>query len=289
MYYNKNENISRIILISKKIADQKLEKYLKKNILNNEFCYYLNDPYKNILSYVIDPKDCELTHIICNHISIINEFINTFFAANILDIYPLKIALIDTGIFFDNVFVIDDYMYINYQNLKNIFIKIEEYNITKKSIPINMFIHNNILLNKELIKNITTGIINIIQYANINKWINYIMIKYNCNILPLDILPLDMFELVEEKNKYYDPNYNFLNDYIITYNINNKIYTYVPYWDSSKEYNSYYDFKYYQIINNKLFLIDQDNNDISILEAKNINNPFKLENEYIINILYNFL
>lgn len=212
-----------------------LEEYFRK-FKKNELGYYLENNKNMSIPYflienVYDPEDIELKNLFIKHLNIIiknkNNEIN-----NISKL--IKISFISDLIYWNNLFVIKNYIFIKYNYLIKIFENIE-YN--KYSNMDNILIIDNEIFDKELLNDISVSIDYILLNTNIDLWKKFINNKYNCVMIPFDDIKLKYnYKILKE------PNIDYLNYKLPVYTIGENIYTtfnsiissdisFCPYWE----------------------------------------------------------
>jgi hypothetical protein len=278
--------INNIIEInSKKESINILTEYFQKfNI--KELKYYLNnDCNLNIPEFlfenVVDPENIELYNLLLEHLKIvINKIFNSINSINLLNNIksPIKISFISNSIYWYDLFVIKNNIFISYPFLINVFEKIEynEYNEMK-----NIYIYKNKIYDMLLLKKLSYCIYTIFQNLNQNISIEFIENKYNCKFISIsNIKFINEYKIVKE------PNVEFIQDKITVYWFNsntiygvfNSIYSnlsFTPYWENKIIKLSYENGIYTEINNINL---DKDIKNL-------IHNPFENRSNYIIDTI----
>lgn len=190
-----------------------LTKYFQK-FNSNELGYYLNN-YKGELipeflkSNIYDPEDIELINFLEEYLKIVIE--KVFYLTTPLNVNrtPIKLSFINNLIHWDNIFVIENNIFISYNYLIKIFERIE-YN-DYKSVK-DIYIKDDIIYDLELSKKLTEVMYYVIQFLNFENWEEYICDKYCCCFVDKS--------LVHFKNQYKilkEPNTSFIQDKITIY------------------------------------------------------------------------
>lgn len=216
-----------------------LEDYLK-NFSIRDLTYYLNN-YKNntIIDFlkenIYEPEDIQLTCLLKEHLNIVISKI--FYLTTPLNLIrsPIKISFITDLIFWNDIFVINDTIFINYSYLIRVFDNIE-LNLYKDA--------NQVYINKqgqifdiELLKKLCISVYNVLQCLNYDSWIDFILTKYNnCCFVPISNIIFD-----KDYDIVINPNTNFISDQICVYWIGNKIYGVFDNITSILSYSPYYE------------------------------------------------
>lgn len=215
-----------------------LESYFRKFNSCDLFYYLEKSPKISmnnfINSNVYEPEDIELTNLFLSHLSIV---IKKIFDSNselnqIND--PIKISFISNSIYWTDLFVISNTIFVKYQYLIKIFECIE-YNKYKSMDEI--YIEGEKIFDMSLLKNISNSIYSILQNLNPDIWNKYISINYGCLMVPIeDIKFISNYKIIQEPNVNLSygkiPVYWLGNDniYASFNSISSKYNTFCPYW-----------------------------------------------------------
>ncbi len=215
----KHQFIPEYNLTSKLDGIAKLENFYKK-INTSELEYYINVKPNKISSYInssiIEPKDVELTRMINSYITICKKKFNLI--QNNLLTFPSNICVSFTEkkVYWDNIFTIDNIIFINYDYLKEIFVKTD--NSDYKSVS-EVYIIDNEVYDLELLKQIFMSIIYISMCNNIDLWLE--QIKNNLGIIPIHKNNLNI-KLDTRYIIYTNPNTHYLDNFYFGTMIQNK-------------------------------------------------------------------
>lgn len=230
---DKESSVLTLIDYFKKLDIKDLEYYLDlktmKKIQSKE-----NMP-EFIKKNVYEPEQIELTRLLGEHLELINvklfeEFFQNMFTKNKMQI---KISFLTENIYWTELFVITNTLYISYPYLIRVFDRLESNDYKKVS---NVYIWNNKIYDMELLKKISESVISIIQYYNQNFWIELIENYYECKYIDKNKI-----HFKKKYNILYEPNVSFIHEYIPVYRLGNKFYclinlicshiSFCPYWD----------------------------------------------------------
>jgi hypothetical protein len=253
--YIKKKIYNKILLLMKIKCDiipkneslYKLIEYFK-SIEGDNIYYYINTNSKDIISFlesnIYDKDDIELFNMVRNHLKIafrtFSNLVNNIFKIDLNE--SIKISFITDLIYYEDIFVIKDVIYINYSYIKRVFFNLEE---NKYSSMNEVCIHNNNIYDNELIKLLFKNLIFLSQNKNKDLWISHIIKDNNlsCFISDIDNFIID-YDIIK------NPSTSFTNDKIFIFNINNKNYCSLNVIVSNKSYSPYYDNKIYEINKN---------------------------------------
>lgn len=215
-----------------------LEEYFRK-FNSYELSYYLEKSPKTSIndfmnSNVYEPEDIELKNLFISHLSIvIKKIFNSSSELNQIN-SPIKISFISNSIYWKDLFVISNTIFVKYQYLIEIFECIE-YNKYKSMEKI--YIEEEKIFDTSLLKNISNSIYSILQNLNSDAWNEYILINYNCSMVPIeDIKFTSNYKIIQEPN--VDLSYGKIpvywlgvdNIYASFNSITSKYNTFCPYW-----------------------------------------------------------
>lgn len=216
-----------------------LEKYFKK-FNSCELSYYLEKSPKMSMnnfmnSNVYEPEDIELKNLFLSHLFIIlKKIFNMTSKLNNIN-KPIKISFISNSIYWNNLFVISNTIFVKYQYLIEIFECIE-YNEYKSMDDV--YIEEDKIFDMSLLKNICNSIYSILQNLNPNIWNEYISINYGCVMVSIeDIKFSSNYKIIQESN--LDLSYGKIpvywlgddNIYASFNSISSKYNTFCPYWE----------------------------------------------------------
>jgi hypothetical protein len=101
-----------------------------KQFNTTELCYYLEN-YKGetipkfLESNIYDPNDIELLNLLIEHLKIVISKVFYITTPYNMKRFPIKLSFRTNSIYWDELFVIEDTIFISYPYLKKIFEKIE--------------------------------------------------------------------------------------------------------------------------------------------------------------------
>lgn len=271
--------------ISKTESLNRLIEYFK-SIDHVDIYYYINTTSKDIISFlesnIYDSEDIELNNFFINHLKIaLQNYLkldnNIFKIDN-----NIKLSFITDLIYYDDIFVIKNVIYINYLYVKRVFYNLEENRYSSMN---DIYISNDNIYDNGLIKLLFKNLIFLSQNKNKDLWISHI--KNN----KLSCFTSNINKFIINNDIIKNPSTSFINEEIFVFNINNKNYCSLNVIVSNKSYSPYYDNKVYEINKN-----NDDNNDKYILTEvveteDNYNIPSNLFEEIAIgitNIVYNY-
>jgi hypothetical protein len=240
---------------------------------------------------VYEPEDIEFKNLFLKHLKLVIE--KVFYISSELNFNreSIRISFVSSSIYWDNLFVIKNNIFVSTKFLTNVF-ELIEYDLYKD--VENIYINNNEIYDIELLKSISKCIYYILQNLNQNAWIEFITSKFNCNIVPIsNIIFKNNYNILQE------PNIECMYDNIIVYWLDsNNIYgtfnsvystdnTFSPYWEQKiikldylSDNNTY---KEIEFIN-----VEQYNEKIKNFLTNIITNPFNYKSTQITNsIIYN--
>ena len=235
-----------LILLNEYLKSTNLNFYISNTNINlSEYINFDHVTYHNLLSKYKEEIDNKLKY--CNNDNKYNITTNWSY------------ILFEDGLFFDNVFVIKNVMFIRRKLLNTLLYK------------------NN--LDDVFLKELFLNRINVIFYTNFELWKPFVEEHYLCKILYVKNYVID-----DEKMIYKNTKSSFLNDYLITYSNNN--YTIINKVVSSVlEFSPFYD--------KILYKIQFDDNKIHLTKEENINlsniayiDPFDIIKENLIKLLF---
>jgi len=241
--YNSNNNIvknmSLITFNSKSEGIDVLTKYFRKFKIP-ELKYYLENNDKlsipNFLeTNVYEPEDVEVKKLLLSHLKIVLKKI--FYIRTELNLIsnPIKISFVSDSVYWDNIFVIKNNIFVKLKYLLNVF-ELIEYNQYKNISDV--YIDSDEIYDIELLKRISKCVYSILQNLNQNEWVDFITTKFGCVIVPISNVVF--------KNKYNilsEPNVESMWDNIVVYWLDsdniygtfNSIYStdnsFSPYWE----------------------------------------------------------
>jgi hypothetical protein len=210
-----------------------------KQFNTTELCYYLEN-YKGdtipkfLESNIYDPNDIELLNLLIEHLKIVINKVFYITTPYNMKRFPIKLSFKTNSIYWDELFVIEDTIFISYPYLKKIFEKIE-YN-EYKSVE-NIYINGDKIYDLELLKKLGESMYYIIQFLNFDYWQEFICEKYQCSFVDKSLI-----KFTNKYNILKEPNTSFINDKITIYwlysgeiyTIINSIYSedsFSPYWE----------------------------------------------------------
>lgn len=269
-----------------------LKKYFKK-FNSCELKYYLKKSPKISMDEFMDinvynSEDIELSNLFISHMSIVIKkiFNNLTSELNVIQ-EPIKISFISNSIHWNDLFVINNNIFIKYQYLIRIFecIEYNEYTTVE-----DILIEENKIYDIGLLKNISYSIYSILQNINPEAWNKYISEKYGCTMVLLDDIKFSSnHKIIQE------PNVNLSQGKISVYRLGpNDIYasfnsicsndnTFCPYWEKKIIKLKYANGVYFETEQ-----IDITENNSSLFIDKLIPTPFENKSIQLTNaIMYN--
>jgi hypothetical protein len=234
---------------------------------------------KFLEAHVYDPEDIELLNFLNEHLNIVIHKVFQITTPYNLKRFPIKLSFKTNSIYWDEIFVIENTIFISYPYLIKIFEKIE-YN-EYKSVE-EVYLYNDKIYDLELMKKLGESIYYILQFLNLEYWQENICEKYNCCFVDKS--------KIKFKNNYNivkKPNVSFMNGKITVYWLySGEIYTVInsicsdisfsPYWEQKIIKLEYSDGQYTEILDDTTHFtyIDNDNNYKNINRFKLESNPF---------------
>lgn len=229
----------QIIYNTKQEGINVLSNYFRK-INTTELNYYLDySNYESIPVFfdlnIYEPEDINLKNLLQIHLMIVLSKI--FELRNELNniMNPIKISFKSDLIYWDNLFVIDNNIFISFKYLKKVFDSIQYNKYQNMS---EVYMENNKIYDLGLIKSLSNCIYSILTNLNENEWDDFISQKYNCLFIPKSVIKFS--------NSYIflqNPNINYTKDkiaiyYLDSYNIYASFYSissvtksFSPYWE----------------------------------------------------------
>jgi len=232
-----------------------------KSLKEDEIYYYINPGSSDLINFleenIYDREDIELCNFVINHLKIaLKKIIKMDDNVFNIDIKNIKISFISDLIYYEDVFVIKDIIYINYLYIKRVFYDLEENNYSNIN---QIYISYNNIYDKSLIKTLFKNLIYLSQNKNSNLWIKKLLNYINSveeSLQKFEIIDINQFIIDYEVIK--NPSTFPINNKIFVFKINNKYYCSLNVIVSSKSYSPYYDNKSFQVIkkNDKYILND---------------------------------
>jgi len=261
-------------IISKEESKNNIINYFK-NLDHNKLSYYINtilptDIVNFVEENIYDEEDIELSYFLNEYIILAISKYRTLrrpiYDQNILN--SIKISFITDLIYFEDIFVLDDVIYINYSYIKRVF-ELVEYTGYKNMDQV--YIYNNKVYDKNLLKQLLKSLIYILQNKNSNTWIREIYERYRYFLIDKD--EIKSIEILDKI--LLDINTSFLDNKIVVYEFNNKLYcnlrmivsnsncNYSPYYESILfelvyNINDKENYKYYLIKSDKEYSFDEN-------------------------------
>ena len=196
-----------------------------KNINNEDIYYYINTSSKDIISFlesnIYDREDIELSNFVINHLQIaLNKFLKLNDDLFNIRYNNIKISFITDLIYFEDIFVIKDVIYINYLYITRVFYNLEENNYSNMN---DVYISHDNIYDKSLIKLLFKNLIFLSQNKNKDLWINKLENTFNLlNVIKLEVININEFIINYPIIK--NPSTLTINDKIFLFKINNKNY-----------------------------------------------------------------
>jgi hypothetical protein len=279
IFNKKSDGINILSEYFRKLNAQELKYYLENNENLSIPIFFQNNTY--------EPEDIELKNLFFKHLKIVTDKI--FYIITELNYIknPIGISFISNLIHWDNLFVIENNIFISSQYLISVFESIEYNKYTSVD---DVYIDGEEIFDIKLLKNISRCIYSILQNSNPDEWIDFIMKKFDCGFIPLSDIVF--------KNKYNflrEPNVNFIQDKITIYSINsldpdnfygtfNSISsidnTFSPYWEQ-KIIKLSYSYKNNTYIEIDLSDKDKFNIEKKFFIEKIVSNPFEHKSNQI--------
>lgn len=238
--------------------------------LNFYFDNLINKTIPEFLeSNIYDLEEIELIDLLNEYLKIAIDkifYITTQFNYKRM---PIKLSFISDSIYWDDIFVIENTIFLSYKYLIKIFQKIENQEFKLIS---EIYFKNDKMFDIELLKKLCKSLCHIIQFYNLDSWKEYICDKYLCNFVDKSIIKFNKIN-----NIIKDPNTSFINDKITIYwLLSGEIYASVNIIYSDKHFSPYWDKKIIKLkyISGLYFEIPEENN-IDDESLKNFDpNPF---------------
>lgn len=213
--------------------------YILMNFLTKinqkEWEYYINKYKENsvidfLINNIVSPKNVK-KNIIIKYIHQIKKSLNINFKINI--------SFISENIFWEDIFTIDNTIFINYNYYQRKYDKLlsqDNHNYIKV---------NNKFFNKEFMTLLLKSIYYIYNFYNSQTYLNKYIENNNCYFIYKNDL-----KNLNEISYFNNPNFNFLKDKIPIYYFNNKTYINLDIFISKPSFSPYYENKFFQIIKN---------------------------------------
>lgn len=228
--------MSHINIATKAESVDVLCKYFEEFCINN-LKYYLEGfdiekysvrDYLELNTY--EPEDVELKTLALSHLKIVHEKI--FWKKTQMNwIYnPIKFAFVSNSVYWNDMFIIEDIIFVHHNYLRQIFIE-HETNLSQELDDI--YWDNYIPHSLNLLKKISECIYSIIQRLNFSCWIDLIFARFDCSFMELNKIT---FESIDKENILCEPNTYFIQSKIPMYYKNDKIYTILNVIDCGCEY-----------------------------------------------------
>lgn len=227
IFNTKSDGIEILSEYFRKIEVQELKYYLE----NNE-----NLPIPIFFqTNVYEPEDVEFKNIFLKHLKIVMKKIFYITTKLNMNRESIHISFISNSIYWNNLFVIKNNIFVSLQYLISIFESIEYNKYTSVE---NVYINEDEIFDIKLLKNISKCVYSILQNLNLNTWIDFIVSKFNCEIVPLtNIIFKNKYNFLREPNIEYMQNKIIIywGDYKNIYGTFNSIYSkdksFSPYWE----------------------------------------------------------
>jgi hypothetical protein len=207
-----------------------------KDIEKKDWINYIDikedEDIKDFLNENILTKDYFNLSIIEKYLNLIKNKLNLNFKVNI--------SFVTENIYWEDIFVINNTIFIKENFYKNITNLIENNNYKKVD---DILIINNKYYNKKLINLLTNSFYYINNYYNLDNYLRY---NFNKNII---FVNKDNIINLEDLCYFKDPNYYFLNNKIPIYFNNNKFYIKLDLFISKPSFCPYYENNIFEIIN----------------------------------------
>lgn len=284
-----------ITLIDKKKSIEVLSNYLRK-IKISEIPYYIDKPKdvsipQFLESNVYEHEDIELSIFFFEHFEIALKkiFMINYFDKNLISNLKINVSFVSNLLYWDDIFVIENTLFISNSYLIKIFERIEYKDYNKIN---DLYFNVNKIYDKNFIKKIINSIIYIIQFTNHHDWINNVKNKYNCDfVLKSNIKFKNNYKILLQPNNLFlsdkitiYPDYNNHNIYFGVFeSISSSSILFSPYWNTKiiklKFSNGYYEEFDYKIEfdNNNDFDDTTTNNNLVSNPFENIFNDINYE------------
>ena len=288
--------MTQIIFNTKLEGIEILSEYFQKFEVN-ELKYYLENNENLSMpiffqTNVYEPEDIELKNLFFSHLKIVMKKIFYIITELNYNRDSIKISFISNSIYWNNLFVINNNIFISSQYLISIFEYIE-YNKYTSMENVYFDENENEIYDMELLKNISKCIYSILQNLNKNTCKDFIISKFNCKIVHLSNITF--------KNKYIflqEPNVTCIQDKIIIYWLDsNNIYgTFNSIYSKDNSFSPYWEQKIIKLsyCNENMIYTEIDLSTIEIYKMKEktfinniIANPFDYKSNQLTNIIMN--
>ena len=111
---------------------------------------------------------------------------------------PIKISFISNSIHWNNLFVIENNIFVKYKYLIEIFEYIEYNKYTTMN---DVYIDKNEIFDMSLLKNICCSIYSILQNLNHDAWNKFITDKYKCTMVSIEDIKFNLdYKIIQEPN-----------------------------------------------------------------------------------------
>lgn len=251
-------------IITKKESFDILKRYFKK-FKTDDLYYYLNTNDNDISDFLdnniieVDVEYLMFGALIYSHLKIVIDKCDYKLNNNLI-----KISFITDLIYWEDIFVIESTIFINYSYIKRIHknIKNKSYNSVKE-----IYLDN---------KNIYD--INLLEL--LNKSLLYIYQFYNLDIIVKEFKQDNFFLIdkikiknISEKEILLNPNISFLHDKVVIYKLNQKYYCSLNIVISNKKsYSPYYEDKIYELeYKDGYYYLEENSLDINLYSEPLIN------------------
>ena len=214
-------NINTFTINSKEKTLNQLINHFKQYESTHIKYYLNNNSNDNIINFletnIYDPDDIEFIDLIRTHLSI-GQFK-----------VPINISIITSLIYWEDVFVIENTIFITYEYLKRIFELIEynEYTDTNS-----VYIYKDKIYDLDFLKKLNNCMIYINQYTILDNWLKIMREKFNCKLVDNSDIEFD-----KEYDLYTNFNTSFLNNSTIIYERDDKFYALLNIIECSSSYS----------------------------------------------------
>ena len=263
-----------------------LTKYFQKFDVN-ELGYYL-DNYKGetipkfLKLNIYDPEDIELINLLKEYLNIVISKVFYLTTPFNINRSPIKLSFVNNLIHWDEIFVIENNIFITYNYLIKIFHRVEynEYKYVN-----DVYIKDYKIFDLELLKKLGEAIYYVVQFLNFKYWKEYICDKYLCCFVDKS--------LVHFKNQYKilkESNTSFIHDKLTVYWLyTGEIYTVInsicsnlsfsPYWEKKVIKLNYSNAQYTEVLEEEIKNIENNNKHNKIINwsSKADTNPFVIK------------
>ena len=267
-------------IITKEDTFDILTKYFKK-FKSDDLNYYLNQYNNDIINFfndnILDIEYYEIFELLNDHFKIAINKLNLYLKEDIFKDYKIKISFVTDLIYWKDMFVIEDIIYINYIFIENIFNSINKRSY--KSVH-DIYMINDKIYDLSLLKLFSTCLIYIYQFNTKNLLFKKVELNNNYNYYFENKYNI---KNINNKKILLNPNLSFLDDKIIIYIINKKLYCCLNIIITSKiNYSPYYEETIFELIYKDGNYYLEDNN----IDIKLYSEPFIDVSNKIINNLY---